>query len=101
MFFSGVQSLDELKRLYRKLAMTFHPDHGGNLRIMQELNAEYEKLLKILSNGGYNYNRKTTFNSASSNFTKKEETRKEEKKNSFSKKTQYSKYRQGNLFNCA
>lgn len=34
-------SNDEAKSLYRKLALENHPDHGGDTRTMQQINAEY------------------------------------------------------------
>lgn len=40
--FEQCQTLEELKKLYRKLAMIHHPDRGGNLRDMQEINNLYE-----------------------------------------------------------
>ena len=41
-WFTGCESMDELKAKYRKLAMKWHPDMGGDTRIMQEINAEYD-----------------------------------------------------------
>jgi curved DNA-binding protein CbpA len=44
-YFKNCQSLDEARSLYRKLALENHPDHGGDLRVMQEINrqwAEYQ-----------------------------------------------------------
>lgn len=42
--FVNVQSLDELKRQYRTLALDNHPDKGGSKEKMQEINNEYETL---------------------------------------------------------
>lgn len=50
MYFNQCQNLDELKALYKKLALKNHPDMGGDLRIMQEINAEYEKRFESLKN---------------------------------------------------
>jgi len=33
---------EELKKLYRKLAMLHHPDCGGNVEVMKAVNSEYE-----------------------------------------------------------
>lgn len=47
------QNLDELKAEYRKLAKLHHPDMGGNLQDMQEINAEYDELSKRFAQGEY------------------------------------------------
>lgn len=47
-WFVNVKTLDELRSIYRKLAMEHHPDRGGSTRDMQEINAEYEYLSKYL-----------------------------------------------------
>lgn len=41
-------TLDELKKAYRRLAMQHHPDRGGTKEAMQAINAEYEKLFAVL-----------------------------------------------------
>ena len=41
---SSAQSLRELKHNYRRLAKIHHPDKGGNLLGMQQINAEYERM---------------------------------------------------------
>lgn len=48
--FTNINSLEELKNLYRTLAKANHPDVGGNIAIMQEINAEYEVLFPIYKN---------------------------------------------------
>lgn len=45
-YFNGVVDVDGLKFTYRKLAMEFHPDKGGDESVMKAINAEYEYLLK-------------------------------------------------------
>lgn len=42
------KSIEELKKQYRKLAMQYHPDLGGNAEIMKVLNNQYEQLFEIL-----------------------------------------------------
>ena len=42
------QTLEELKTMYRKLAMQYHPDRGGNSEIMQIINNEYDELFPKL-----------------------------------------------------
>lgn len=49
-YFKDITTIEELKKTYRKLANTYHPDNKetGNLEKMQEINAEYENLFKKL-----------------------------------------------------
>ena len=42
------RNLDDLKSQYRRLAMKHHPDRGGSVVVMQEINAEYDALFAIL-----------------------------------------------------
>lgn len=48
-YFARCTSPDELRSLYRQLALQYHPDRGGNGRIMQEINDEYHDLLKSMN----------------------------------------------------
>lgn len=45
-YFNGCASLDEVKALYKKLAMQYHPDRGGDKETMQQINLEYESFMK-------------------------------------------------------
>lgn len=47
-YFKNVNTLDELRRKYRELLKKHHPDNGGNVSDMQEVNAEYDRLFKVL-----------------------------------------------------
>lgn len=47
-YFENVRTLEELRKQYKELLKLHHPDNGGNLEIMQEINAEYDKLFKVL-----------------------------------------------------
>ena len=47
-YFTNCATLDDLKRAYRAAAMQNHPDRGGNVETMQEINAEYEKRFEEL-----------------------------------------------------
>lgn len=49
---SVIQSLDELKKQYFKLAKIYHPDAGGTTRQFQDLQAEYERLFQKILKGG-------------------------------------------------
>ena len=41
-WFKGCSSVEQAKKLWLKLAMQHHPDRGGDLCMMQEINAEWD-----------------------------------------------------------
>lgn len=41
-YFSNVNSIESLKAQYKKLAFQNHPDRGGDTKVMQKINAEYD-----------------------------------------------------------
>ena len=43
-WFKGITNLKDLQKLYVKLAMANHPDKGGNVEAMKEINTEYREL---------------------------------------------------------
>lgn len=48
-YFNNVQTLDELRKQYKDLLKKYHPDNeNGSEEITKAVNAEYEKLFKIL-----------------------------------------------------
>jgi len=49
-YFENISTLEELRKQYKELLKLHHPDNGGNLETMQEINAEYDRLFKILKN---------------------------------------------------
>lgn len=49
MYFAGVNTIEELRKHYRELLKKHHPDNGGDLATMQEINAEYDRLFSVLS----------------------------------------------------
>jgi curved DNA-binding protein CbpA len=75
-FFTGVKTLQELKKTYYKLAMINHPDRGGNLETMKEINTEYDKMFDILKDQINYDNFKNAENNDFSNvnYTYKQET---------------------------
>jgi len=44
-------SLRAVKRSYRRLALKFHPDRGGSLEKMQQINAAYDTVVAAIMNG--------------------------------------------------
>lgn len=47
-YFRNVSTLEELRKQYKELLKLHHPDNGGDVGIMQEVNAEYDALFKRL-----------------------------------------------------
>lgn len=47
-WFKNINNLDELKKAYRRLAMQHHPDMGGDLETMKEINNEHDELFELL-----------------------------------------------------
>lgn len=50
-FFEGIKTVQELRAKYKELLKQYHPDNGGDLETMQQINAEYDKLFKVLPKG--------------------------------------------------
>ena len=48
-FFESCQSIEELKSMYRNLCKLHHPDRGGDVKIMQAINAEYSFICQNLN----------------------------------------------------
>ena len=53
-YFTNVRTLEELRKEYKRLVKQYHPDNGGDTETIKEINAEYEKMFKILENGSDN-----------------------------------------------
>lgn len=47
-YFKKIETLDGLKAEYRRLALANHPDKGGAVEAMQEINTEFEVMFRIL-----------------------------------------------------
>ena len=47
-YFNNTNTLEELRKQYKELLKQHHPDNGGNVSDMQEINSEYDRLFKIL-----------------------------------------------------
>ena len=46
-YFKKIDSFKDLKNKYRELLKANHPDNGGNVEVMSEINCEYDALFKI------------------------------------------------------
>lgn len=47
-FFENVETLEQLKAEYRRLTKLHHPDCGGDLETMKQINIEHDRLFEIL-----------------------------------------------------
>ena len=68
-------TIEAIKRQYRKLAMENHPDRGGDLKAMQDINAEFDQLRKRYYNvhesqsgSVYTDESQTTYDSVTAHF---------------------------------
>lgn len=57
-YFKNVKSIQELKKQYRDLIKQYHPDLNSNdtTKIMQDINAEYDRLFDKVKNSFINAN---------------------------------------------
>lgn len=75
-YFKDVNTLEELRRQYRDLLKKYHPDNAnGSTEATQEINAEYDRLFKVLkdrhekSADNKESNAKTDFNNMKYDFS--------------------------------
>jgi len=47
-YFNRIDTLEELKSEYRRLALENHPDKGGKTETMQEINSEFDLMFRII-----------------------------------------------------
>lgn len=50
-WFEGITDVTDLRNRYRELIKLHHPDNGGNVAVMQEINATYDAKLKQIREG--------------------------------------------------
>lgn len=79
-YFKNVGTIEELRRQYRDLLKVNHPDNGGDVAKMQEINAEYDKLFKVLkdkheSNTTGSEKEKTSFDNMKYDFSEDQKLR--------------------------
>ncbi|MCM1219838.1 MAG: J domain-containing protein [Lachnospiraceae bacterium] len=60
-WFKGTDSLNDLRKRYRKLVVKHHPDNGGSEDAIKEINAEYDILFKRMKE---DYEHADTYHSA-------------------------------------
>ena len=63
-YFANCRTLDELKSEYRRLARLHHPDIGGDVATMQEINAQYETAFNQIKHGAASAGGKQTSETA-------------------------------------
>lgn len=79
-YFENINTLEELRKQYKELLKLHHPDNGGDLETMQAVNAEYDRMFKILkdqhenSNADYG-NANTNYNNMKYDFAEDEKLR--------------------------
>ena len=67
-YFKNVTSVEEVKSLYKKLALANHPDMGGDSATMQEINNEFEEAFKFAKI--HDIKKNTTTKESASDFTR-------------------------------
>ena len=65
-YFIDCTNLEQLKKTYRSLCIKNHPDKGGDVEVMQEINRQYEIMLKKLA---FVYNQTKSDNEAEYDWT--------------------------------
>ena len=66
-YFKNVNTLEELRRQYKELLKKYHPDNvNGSTEACQDINAEYDRLFKVLKDKHESKSDKTT-NSTNTN----------------------------------
>lgn len=64
-YFNNVSTLEDLRRQYKELLKKYHPDNAnGSTATCQEINAEYDRLFKVLKDKHESKSDKTTDSTA-------------------------------------
>ena len=46
-FFAGIETMEDLKKQYKRLALLHHPDRGGNEEVMKKINSAYAEATRV------------------------------------------------------
>lgn len=60
--FTGVKTVEKLRKHYRELLKKHHPDNGRNVSDMQKINVEDDRLFDILSEETQSDSQSYTYN---------------------------------------
>lgn len=61
-WFQNIETLTDLRKEYRRLAIKYHPDNCGQENIMKEINSEYDIMFKKMK---HDFEHKDTYKDAS------------------------------------
>ena len=50
-YFANIKTAEELRKVYRELCLTLHPDRGGNEEDFKAMQAEFESMKADFTNG--------------------------------------------------
>ncbi len=62
-YFANINSLEELRKEYKRLVKLNHPDNGGSLDTIKIINVEYERIFVVLKNADSQTANKDKYNS--------------------------------------
>lgn len=57
-YFKNIETLEQLRKEYKRLVKENHPDNGGSDEAIKIINAEYEELFKVLKNSDTSENKR-------------------------------------------
>ncbi len=78
-YFANIKTAEELRKVYRELCLTLHPDRGGNEEDFKAMQAEFESMKADFTNGtaGTSYTHTTHTETAEERRQREEEERRE------------------------